>query len=302
MKFWTDPQLKPAFLQARLSTKYHSKSFYVSTILLPPERRWATFALYGFCRFADNLIDIPRNRSSEELISEIDHMIRELSIAYRSGESEHPIIRSLIIVAKKFNIPIEYPNALLNGVKMDVEIKRYQSFNDLYLYCYRVAGVVGLMMTYVLGYKDPEAFVYAEKLGIAMQLTNILRDIQEDKNLDRIYIPIDELNRFHLTEQDIIDEQMNDNMRELIKFQIERAYSYYHESSKGIPMLNFESQIAINAASKIYSSILKKIEQNNYNPFLGRMVVPQSYKFSIMFREFMTIQANRLVNCFHHGS
>ncbi|MBN1153603.1 phytoene/squalene synthase family protein [candidate division KSB1 bacterium] len=298
MKFWTDPLLKPAFLHARLSSKYYSKSFYISTMVLPPERRWATFALYGFCRFADNLIDNPRERSNDELIAEIDHLIRELGIAYRSGESEHPIIRSFIVVAKKFNIPIEYPVDLLNGVKMDIKINRYQTFDDLYVFCYRVAGVVGLMMTYVLGYKNPQAFVYAEKLGIAMQLTNILRDIQEDKNVDRIYIPLEELNRFNLTEQDILNETVNDNLRDLIKFHIEQANQYYHEAAIGIPMLYYDSQIAIKAASKIYSGILKKIEQNDYNPFLGRVYVPQSKKFNIIFREMIAINASRILHLF----
>ena len=301
MKFWANPALKPAFNYARLSTKHHSKSFFAATRLLPVERRWATFALYGFCRFADNLIDNPRDRSDKELLAEIDHLISELQIAYRSGESEHPIIRSFIVIAQKFDIPVDYPLDLLKGVKMDIEINRYNSFDDLYLFCYRVAGVVGLMMTHVLGYSNDDAFIYAEKLGIAMQLTNILRDIQEDKNVDRIYIPQQELNQFGLDSNDIVNETVNTNMRNLIKFQIERAHSFYSESSKGIPMLNFESQIAINAASKIYRGILDKIKENNYNPFLVRVFVSHKKKMNIILNEYIKMNSHRIVNIFNHN-
>lgn len=287
MKFWKNPADKPAFVYSRLATAHHSKSFYLSTLLLPEQRRWATFALYGFCRYADNLIDNPRNRSAAELVQEVQNMAGELKLAYRTGESEHPIIRAFIVVARKFDIPIKYPLDLLNGVQMDLENRRYQTFDDLYLFCYRVAGVVGLMMTHVLGSLDKTAFEYAEKLGIAMQLTNILRDVLEDKNMGRIYLPLEELEKFQVREEEILQERMSANFRELIRFQVQRAHAYYKEADKGIPLLRPESRFAIYSASRIYRGILYKIEHRNFNPFLGRVYVPGMKKLSILFSEIL---------------
>nr|HQU74223.1 squalene/phytoene synthase family protein [Calditrichia bacterium] len=168
MNFWMEPSQKAAFEHARLTTAHYSKSFYLSARILPRERRWATYALYGFCRYADNLIDNPRGRSSSELLEEVNFMKREIRIAYRTGESENPIIGPYIAVAKRYGIPMEYPLDLLRGVAMDIQTPRYQTFEELYVFCYRVAGVVGLMMNYVLGFRDQAAFEYAEKLGVAM--------------------------------------------------------------------------------------------------------------------------------------
>ena len=168
---------------------------------------------------------------------------------------------------------------------MDVQNTRYETFDDLYVFCYRVAGVVGLMMTYVLGYKDKAAFEYAENLGIAMQLTNILRDIQEDKEMGRIYLPLEDLRRYGVTEEDIIEERKSVQLRRMVKFQVQRAHRYYEEADKGIVMLHRKSQFAILSASKIYRGILLKIEARDYNPFLGRVFVSQMKKVAILIRE-----------------
>lgn len=285
MKFWQDPNYKISFDHVRQLTAQWAKSFYFSARFFPKEKRWATYAVYGFCRYSDNLIDNPRNRPKQQLISEVACFRRELRLAYRWGESEHPILKPYILVAKKYGIPIEYPLDLLKGVEMDIEATRYQNFDDLYVFCYRVASVVGLMMTHIMGYKDDRAFEYAEKLGVAMQLTNILRDVKEDKEMGRIYLPLDELQQFGLTEADVLNENFNDQFRRLIKFQVDRAHQYYLEAQAGIPMLNTDSQFAIYSASKIYQGILRKIEARGYNPFLGRVYVPFGKKLLILMGE-----------------
>jgi len=286
-KFWKDSTYRAAFEHARLVTANYSKSFYISARMLPTERRWATFALYGFCRYTDNLIDNPRQRSQEDLMDEVDFMKREIERAYRTGESEHPVLQPFIAVAKKYGIPKKYPLELLKGVQMDMNKNRYQTFDELYLFAYRVAGVVGLMMTHVLGYKDEAAFKYAEKLGIAMQLTNILRDVKEDKNMDRIYLPQEDMRRFGVTEEDIFSEKMNLKMHKLMRFQIKRAHGYYELADKGIPMLERKAQFAIYASSKIYRGILRKIEAQEMNPFIGRVFVSQLKKVGILFQELL---------------
>jgi 15-cis-phytoene synthase len=284
--FWRDKDLAPSLYYARAITARYARSFYFSSHFLPVEKRWATYALYGFCRYADNLIDLPRPRGKEELLAEIANLKEEVSIAYRTGESEHPIVKSFIHVAKKYGIPERYPLELIKGVEMDARFTGYETYQELNLFAYRVAGVVGLMMTYILGYEDEAAFPYAEKLGIAMQLTNILRDIQEDKNLARVYIPRDELRQFGVNEQEILDERMSPQLRSLMQFQLKRAYGCYAEAEPGIAMLSKESRFAIYTASRIYQAILKKIELADYNPFVGRAFVPSPRKLAILLQEY----------------
>ena len=282
MKLLKAEENRIAFEYARRITAYYSKSFYFSTRMLPKEKRWATYALYGFCRHCDNLIDTPRQRTEIEIVREMQLLTEELQVAYNTGESQHPIIRAFILVAKAYGIPIEYPLDLLKGVTMDVQQTRYTTFDELSLFCYRVAAVVGLMMTYVLGYKDERAFDYAKQLGIAMQLTNILRDIKEDKDMGRIYLPQKDMVRFGVLEQDILKEKITPQLKALMKFQIERADHYYAEAVSGISLLETESQYAIYSAAKIYRGILRKIEDQDYNPFLGRVFVPSSQKIGLL--------------------
>lgn len=285
MKYWKTAQNKTVFEYARKQTKYYSKSFYFSARLLPEQKRWATYALYGFCRYADNLVDNPRNRSKEELLDELDFLQREIKYAYRTGDSEHPVLKPFILVAKKYSIPSEYPLDLLKGMAMDLTEKRYQTFNELYLFCYRAAGVVGLMMTHVLGFRSEKTFQYAEKLGIAMQLTNILRDVQEDKEMGRIYLPLNEIRQFGLSEEDILDEKYHSRLNDFMKFQTSRAQKYYDEAHKGIALLEKNAQFAIYASAKIYNGILHKIEGRNFNPFSGRVYVSQKKKVGILLQE-----------------
>lgn len=278
MSYWKkNNNILPEFLYAKSVIDYHAKSFSFASRFLPEDKKWATYAVYAFCRYTDNIIDNPRDRSEEELLEEIDELETELRLSEKYGESEHPAISAFVISSKEFNIPYKYAYDLIKGVKMDMYISSYETFDDLYVFCYRVASVVGLMMTYVLGFKGEDTLEYAEKLGIAMQLTNILRDIQEDKNSGRIYLPKEDLDKFGVSEIDINTENFNDNFRELMIFQIERANKYYMEAEPGIKKLDKESRFAIYAASRIYSGILPKIKEVDYNPFYGRVFVP-SYK------------------------
>lgn len=302
MKYWKQKEYRASFKHVKMLTAHWAKSFYFSARFLPEERRWATYALYGFCRFADNLIDSPRNRPKPQLVHEVACFTRELNLAYRNCESEHPILKPFIYVAKKYNIPIDYPLDLLKGVQMDIEVSRYETFDDLYVFCYRVASVVGLMMTHVMGYKDKDAFIYAEKLGVAMQLTNILRDIKEDKEMGRIYLPQEELRQFGLSDDDVINENFNENFQRFMKFQIDRANQYYREANKGIAMLNADAQFAIYAASKIYQGILTKLEAKGYNPFLGRVFVPFSQKMKILIKEIALSKLSHLNGRFRKSS
>lgn len=284
-KYWLEKSFKSAFASARLVTSHYAKSFYFSARFLPPYRRWAVYALYNFCRYVDNLIDIPRNRSEDQLIAEVACLRHELEMAYQQGESEHPVIKPFILVAQKFAIPKAYPLDLLNGVEMDIRFRGYDTFDQLYVFCYRVAGVVGLMMTHILGYRDQQAFFYAEKLGVAMQLTNILRDVQEDKNMGRIYFPREEMKQYQVNEEDFFQERFTPMMRQFMEFQTKRAHKYFDEAAPGIALLDPKSQFAIYSASKIYRSILYLLEKRDYDPFKGRVYVPTWQKIVVLLRE-----------------
>ena len=284
-KFWKETDLSVGYKYAKNVIAHHAKSFYFASQFLPQETRWATYALYSFCRFADNIVDKPRKREKELIYYEIDHLRQELELAYKFGESEHPALKSFIHAAIKYNIPQQYPNELLNGVLMDIQKTRYASFEELYLFSYRVAGVVGLMMSHVLGFKNPEALKYAEQMGIAMQLTNILRDIKEDKEQGRIYLPIDELYAYDVKEEDVINENFTSSFYSLMKYQVKRAEKYYEDANKGIDMLEPSSRFAIYTASRIYSGILNQIKDGDYNPFNKRYYVPKSKKLMILVSE-----------------
>ncbi len=284
-KYWLDKSFKPSFVYARAVTRHYAKSFYFSARFLPAQRRWAVYALYHFCRHVDNLIDVPRNRTQEQLIAEVACLRQELETAYQTGESEHAVIKPFILAAKEFAIPMAYAMDLLNGVEMDIRFQGYDTFDQLYVFCYRVAGVVGLMMTHILGYRDQHAFPYAEKLGVAMQLTNILRDVQEDKNMGRIYFPKEEMKQFQVGEEDILQERFTPTLQRFIEFQTKRAHDYFDQAEPGITMLEPKSQFAIYAASKIYRSILYRLEKRGYDPFQGRVYVPTWQKVAILLKE-----------------
>lgn len=275
--------LKLSLKWSREMTRVFSKGFYLSTFLMPADLRRDVFALYGFCRYTDNIGDSPRKRSIDEIIFELNHWREELKSAYRSGESQNPIMNAFVHVALKKGIPLHLPLELIDGVQSDIQTDSYADFNSLRKFCYQVASVVGVMMTYVIGYRDEAAFQHAESLGIAMQLTNILRDIHEDWELHRkVFLPEDDMTRFGVTKEDISTGVVSEQFVELMKFEIDRARGYYQDAHHGIAMLARRGRPSIKAAAEIYASILDEIEHRSYDVFSARPVVTLPRKISIM--------------------
>ncbi len=270
---------------SREMTKVFSKGFYLSTFLMPARLRRDVFALYGYCRYTDNIGDSPRERSLEEVGFELDHWRKELKSAYKSGESQNPIMNAFVHVALEKEIPIELPLELIDGVQSDIQCDSYPDFNSLRKFCYQVASVVGVMMTHVIGYRDRAAFQHAESLGIAMQLTNILRDVNEDWQLHRkIFIPVDDMARFGVTSDDIASGIVSERFVSLMKFEIERARGYYQDAQRGIALLSKRGRSSITAAAEIYASILDEIEKRDYDVFSSRPVVSVPKKIAVMVR------------------
>lgn len=283
-----DDQLKNAYSHCRAITRYYAKTFYMATRFLPNHKQRSIFAIYGLCRYLDNLVDETMDLMyhKEIEISEVDKKLDEFRaklIGVYNGEvSDDPILLAFSDTLKKYHIPIELPFELMDGVRSDLTKNRYHNFKELYDYSYKVASVVGLMTSRVFGYNDEKALEYAIDLGIAMQLTNILRDIGEDLNRDRIYIPQNELTMFGVTEADLFKENKSDNFLELMKFQIQRARDYYEKADTGIKMLDKDSRLPVYLARYNYSRILDKIEENGFNVFNERAYLNKMEKFSIL--------------------
>jgi len=283
-----DADLQKAYSHCRSITRTHAKTFYMATRFLPNHKQRSIFAIYGLCRYLDDLVDEAEDLIHNHQITkdEVDERLelfkQNLINSYNGFEQFDPILIAFSDTLKKFNISLELPLLLLEGVKMDLTKNRYESFDELYDYSYKVASVVGLMTSEIFGYSDKKALDYAVDLGIAMQLTNILRDIGEDLNRNRIYLPEDELEEFGISTQNLAKRKKTPEFIELMKFQIERARRYYAEADKGVPLLDRDSRLPVMLARENYSRILDKIEENDFKVFHQRAYLNSTEKFSII--------------------
>ncbi len=256
--------LNNAYAWCEDMTACHSRSFSLASRLLPAPKRRAIRALYAFCRTTDDIVDFPGADVSRQL-----EVWRHQSLANR------PAADNLVAVAwadarAAYRVPPKYAEQLIDGVARDLHQTRYQTFEELTNYCYGVASTVGLMSMHIIGYASETAIGYAVKLGVALQLTNILRDVAEDWQRGRLYLPRQELAAFGLAEADIAAGRVSDRWRGFMRFQIERTRRLYIEAWPGIALLAPEGRLAIIAAADFYRSILKNIEENDYDVFSRR--------------------------------
>ncbi len=262
--------LNLAYAYCEEITQEHSATFYLASALLPGEQRRAIRALYAFCRVSDDLIDRPDGESALSAI----HLARferwrERSLSSRPPEDD--LVASAWADARaRFGIPRQYAEQLLDGVARDLEVKRYATFSDLARYCYGVASTVGLMSMHIVGFEDDRAVPYAVKMGVALQLTNILRDVGEDWENGRLYLPLDELAAFGLSEADIAAQSNDYRWRAFMAFQIERARRLYAEAMPGLALLERRGRVAVAAAAELYRAILDDIEAHHYDVFSRR--------------------------------
>ncbi|HKK47027.1 MAG TPA: squalene/phytoene synthase family protein [Balneolaceae bacterium] len=283
-----DERLKRAYAECRAITRYHAKTFYMATRFLPNHKQRGIFAIYALCRYIDDLVDEAedlierKNLSEDDIKNKLDLWKQKLQDTYDGFSHENAILIAFSDVLKKYHIPIEMPFELMEGVCMDLYKNRYQTFEEVYDYSFKVASVVGLMTSQVFGYESREALGYAVDLGIAMQLTNILRDVGEDLRKDRIYLPKEDLDSFGVTEQDLFEHKLNRNVKALLDFQIQRARTYYRRSEKGISLLSSDSRLPVYLARQNYSRILDKIEENDYDVFNVRAYLNATEKFFIL--------------------
>ena len=261
------PLIEQAYDYCRRLTSRHSKSFFLASSLLPTEKRQATRALYAFCRISDDIVDNATEQSALNL-----KLWRQRMISSHPNQHD-PIALAWADTRVRYAIPIRYVEQLIDGVARDLRQNRYATFADLTTYAYGVASTVGLMSMHIIGFRGKEAIPYAIKLGVALQLTNILRDVAEDWVAGRLYLPLAELEAFDLSEDDIRRGQVDERWREFMRFQIERNRRLYAEAQPGIAMLDADGRFAINAAARLYEGILDDIEARDYDVFRRRAYV-----------------------------
>ncbi len=243
-------------------------SFYYSFLFLPNEKRKAITALYAFCREVDDVVDETHDPDVARI--KLQWWREEISHAFE-GVPQHPVAKALKPVVANFNLPLEFFLEIIDGMQMDLENSHYQTFQELSLYCYRVASVVGLMTVEIFGFEDRKTLKYAHDLGMAFQLTNILRDVREDAARGRIYLPADEMERFGVTIEDLRKANLNDGIRELLAFQAQRARDYYHKAFEQLPEQDRYNQRSGLIMARVYLTLLDTIEKQNY-PVLERRV------------------------------
>ena len=256
--------LDRAYAYCDMITSKNSRTFHMATSLLPAAKRRAMRALYAFCRMSDDIVDC----------SAIDAKVR-LAAWRQKALTPEPSSYDFIPIAWsdtsfRYRIPQRYAEQLIDGVGRDLHQKRYRTFEDVVRYAYGVASTVGLMSMHIIGFAGEQAIPYAIKLGVALQLTNILRDVGEDWANGRLYLPMDEMAAFGLSESDLDKAQVNENWRAFLRFQIERNHRLYNEANPGIALLNKDGRFAVAAASDLYRAILSDIEAHDYNVFNHR--------------------------------
>ncbi len=283
-------QVVEAYDYCRRVTQRASKTFYWGSVFLPQPKRQAVWAVYALCRIVDDIVDeemhpdTPRAghlSGSSTPKQELNYWRQSIERVYQRGGADNNLVqRAWSDVLERYPVPLTPVLELLDGVEMDLTINRYQSFDELYLYCYRVAGTIGLLTSPIFGYQDKTALHHAVDLGVALQLTNILRDIGEDARRNRIYLPQEEMQRFGYTESDLMQGIVNAAFCELIRFQMARADNYYQRSQPGISLLSPDSRLAIRLSGTLYRGILDRIHLNNYNVFTKRASVPLKTKLA----------------------
>lgn len=258
----------------RLVTARNSRTFYTASALLPYEKRRAIRCLYAFCRTTDDIVDLPGHDPRQEL--------REWEDRALAADSElaDDVLLAWHVIRSRYDIPNLFARQLIRAVSGDISRSRYGTFGELAGYCYGVASTVGLMSMCIIGYAGVQAVPYAVKLGLALQLTNMLRDVGEDWRNGRLYIPTEDLERFGVTEEQIAEGTVDGRWRDLMRFEISRNRALYAEAWPGIAQLHPDGRFAIAAAARLYGAILEDIERHDYEVFRRRARVSGAGKLA----------------------
>jgi phytoene synthase len=267
----TDPDLRTSYEECKRLNALHGKTYYLATLLLPKAKRPFVHALYGFARYADEIVDdLASELSVEEKAEVLSTWGNGVLADLKKGSSQDHVGRALIDTANRFDIPHEHFEAFLHSMTMDLTVQEYESYEDLIEYVYGSAAVIGLQMVPILGPLHNDAFAAAEKLGIAFQLANFIRDVDEDLDRGRVYLPLKELGQFDVTREMLEERVLTPEIIEALKFQIARVRQLQAEAAAGIQMLEPSSRPCIDAASTLYCGIVDEVEKIDYDIFNHR--------------------------------
>ena len=268
-----------SYRYCRQVARTRAKNFYYSFLLLSAQQRKAMCAIYAFMRYCDDLSDEPGATRGA-----IDRWRAEMEDALEGRFSGQPVWPAFHHTVRRFGIPHRYFREMIDGVASDLEPRRFQTFDQLYRYCYQVASVVGLTIIHIFGFDTRSALPLAEKCGVAFQLTNILRDIREDAGNGRVYLPLEDLARFGVTEADLRAGNRSDAFLQLMRFEAARARGYYSEAAPLLDLIHPRSRPSLWALVSIYSSLLDRIERTGYDVFTRRVRLSSLEKSWIVVR------------------
>jgi 15-cis-phytoene synthase len=260
-------------------------SFYYSFLFLPPDRRRAITALYAFCREVDDVVDECSDPGTAH--AKLAWWRQEIDATF-DGAPQHPVALALASAIRQFPLFREHFHEIIDGMEMDLSQNRYPDLESLRLYCHRVAGVVGLLSAEIFGYRDSRTLDYAHELGLAFQLTNIVRDVGDDARRDRIYMPLEELGRFGVVPADILHRRESEAFRELMRFQIARARSHYEKAFALLPAEDRASQRPGLLMAAIYRALLDEIENDGSKVLTRRVSLTPLRKFWIAWKTWVT--------------
>jgi phytoene synthase len=266
-------------IEAKEIAKKSKSSFYYAFNLLPEEKRDAMNTVYAFCRKTDDIVD-DGNESTDIKYEKLRKWRIEFEKAF-SGHSEYPLLNKLGKTISRFDIPLDPFFELIKGMEMDLQKDRYRTFDDLQIYCYRVASTVGLMCIEIFGYKHPSTKDYAVNLGIALQLTNILRDISKDAEKGRIYLPQEDLSAFGYSEKELLNKIYNNQYRDLMTYEVGRARRYFLQANSNLNIDDKKTMFAARAMQHIYSKMLDKIVDVDYDVYNNNVKVSKFEKIGI---------------------
>ncbi|HVN88033.1 MAG TPA: presqualene diphosphate synthase HpnD [Candidatus Binatia bacterium] len=272
-----DSALRQAYDYCQQITRRSSSNFYYAFRLLPPDRRDALYAVYAFCRFVDDIADEDGRRDPATLLA---RWRDEVARVY-DGSTQHPIGRALADAARRLPLERQHFLGLIRGVEMDLTRRRYATFEELYEYCYLVASTVGLLCIEIFGYHHASARDYAVDLGVAFQLTNILRDVMEDAQRGRIYLPLNDLHSFDCSESDLLSGHYTPHVGALMAFECGRARAYYLRARGALASEDRTSLAPAEAMRLIYEHLLDRIEARHFNVFGPKVTLPRYQKLTL---------------------
>jgi len=292
-----EPTLRASYLECKRLNSLHGKTYYLATLLLPPGKRPFVHALYGFARYADEIVDdlastLTIDEKEAALRRWSDQLLDDLS----KGASSDHIGAALVDTVRRFNIPLEHFRAFLHSMAMDISISRYESYPELMEYVYGSAAVIGLEMVPILGTLSDDAYPAAEKLGVAFQLANFIRDVDEDLDRGRIYLPLDELRSFNVSQEMLHARRLTPEIREALRFNIDRVRQLQREATPGIALLAPESRACIEAASELYCGIVDEVEKIDYQIFDKRAKTSTARRLRVAIPAFARALAARRAN------